>query len=45
MNPIVKTYNETVFENYKGTARFLISHLKNAEAALLGAAALAWVES
>ena len=45
MNPIVKTYNDTVFENYKGTARFLISHLKDAEAALLGAAALAWVES
>ena len=44
MNPIVKTYNETVFDNYKGTARFLISQLKDAEAALLGAAALAWTD-
>lgn len=44
MDPIVKTYNETVFDNYKGTARFLISQLKDAEAALLGAAALAWTD-
>ena len=44
MEPIVKTYNETVFDNYKGTARFLISQLKDAEAALLGAAALAWTD-
>ena len=44
LEPIVKTYNETVFDNYKGTARFLISALKDAEAALLGAAALAWTD-
>ena len=44
MNPIVKTYQETVFDNYKGTARFLFSQLKDAEAALLGAAALAWTD-
>ena len=44
MKPIVKTYNETVFDNYKGTARFLVSQLKDAEAALLGAAALAWTD-
>jgi glucokinase len=44
MEPIVKTYNEMVFDNYKGTARFLISQLKDAEAALLGAAALAWTD-
>ena len=44
LEPIVKTYNETVFDNYKGAARFLISALKDAEAALLGAAALAWTD-
>lgn len=44
MDPIVKTYDEMVFDNYKGTARFLISQLKDAEAALLGAAALAWTD-
>ena len=44
MKPIVKTYEETVFDNYKGTARFLFSQLKDAEAALLGAAALAWTD-
>ena len=44
MNPIVKTYQETVFDNYKGTARFLFSQLKDAESALLGAAALAWTD-
>lgn len=44
MNPIVKTYQATVFDNYKGTARFLFSQLEDAEAALLGAAALAWTD-
>ena len=43
MRPIVKAYNENVFENYKGTAQFLVSSLKDAEAALLGASALAWM--
>lgn len=44
MDPLKKAYEATVFENYKGTAQFLVSSLKDAEAALLGAAALAWME-
>lgn len=41
--PVVeKTYRELVFENYRDTAKFLLSGLKDADAALLGAAALAW---
>lgn len=44
MKPIIQTYEQTVFDNYKGTARFLISSLDDADAALLGAAALAWTE-
>lgn len=42
MKPLIQTYEQTVFDNYKGTARFLISQLDDADAALLGAAALAW---
>lgn len=43
--PIVEeTYRKTVFENYRDTAKFLLSGLKDADAALLGAAALAWTE-
>lgn len=44
MKPLVHTYERTVFDNYKGTARFLLSGLNDADAALLGAAALAWTE-
>ena len=35
-------YRKIVFENYRDTAQFLLSGLKDADAALLGAAALAW---
>lgn len=44
MKPLVQTYERMVFDNYKGTARFLLSGLSDADAALLGAAALAWTE-
>lgn len=42
LEPVVRTYHETVFGNYRGTARILFSGLKEADAAVLGAAALAW---
>ena len=42
MKPLTQPYEQTVFDNYKATARFLISQLDDADAALLGAAALAW---
>lgn len=45
MKPLANTYRQTVFDNYKGTARFLLSALDDADAALLGAAALAWTKS
>ena len=42
--PVVEeTYRKEVFENYRDTAKFLLSGLKDADAALLGAAALAWL--
>lgn len=44
MPHLLETYQHTVFDNYKGTAKFLISQLKDGEAALLGAAALAWLD-
>ena len=44
MKPLIQTYEKIVFDNYKGTARFLLSGLSDADAALLGAAALAWTE-
>ena len=39
---VEETYRKNVFENYRDTAKFLLSGLKDADAALLGAAALAW---
>lgn len=45
MNPLKETYDKEVFENYRGTARILVSALKDAEAAILGAAALAWLDA
>jgi len=41
---LIETYQKTVFDNYKGTAKFLVSMLNDGEAALLGAAALAWLD-
>jgi len=44
MRYLIETYQKTVFDNYKGTAKFLVSMLNDGEAALLGAAALAWLD-
>lgn len=44
MPHLIETYQKTVFDNYKGTAKFLISQLEDGNAALLGAAALAWLD-
>lgn len=44
LDPVVRTYRKTVFENYRDTAKIIYSGLKEADAALLGAAALAWTE-
>ncbi len=42
MDPIKKAYDEHVMEIYKGKAKMLISQLDDAQAAVLGASALAW---
>lgn len=42
MEPIKKAYNDNILNIYKGKAKLLVSSLKNAEAAVLGASALAW---
>ncbi len=42
MDPIKKGYEENILSIYKGKAKLLVSSLKNAEAAVLGASALAW---
>lgn len=42
MDPIKKAYDEYVMEIYKGKAKMLISQLDDAQAAVLGASALAW---
>ena len=44
MPHLQETYQRIVFDNYKGTAKFLISELEDGNAALLGAAALAWLD-
>ena len=38
------TYKKMVFENYRNTAQIILSGLKEADAAILGAAALAWTK-
>lgn len=42
LKPLRERYEEEVFENYKGKTKILISQLDDADAAILGAAAIAW---
>lgn len=42
MKPIEESYNRAVMPIYRGKAKFLVSGLMNANAAVLGASALAW---
>lgn len=42
MNPIKKSLDENVLTIYKGKAKLLVSELKDSDAAVLGASALAW---
>ena len=42
MNPIKKAYDETVLNIFKGKAKFLVSGLEGASAAVLGASAVGW---
>lgn len=42
MKPIQKALDETVMKIYKGKTKLLVSELKDADAAVLGASALGW---
>ena len=42
MEPIKKAYNEKVLNIFKGKAKFLVSGLDGASAAVLGASAIGW---
>jgi glucokinase len=42
INPIQKAMNENILTIFKGKARLLVSELKDSDAAVLGASALAW---
>ncbi len=42
MNPIKEAYEENVLKIYKGKAKFLVSGLDGASAAVLGASAVGW---
>lgn len=42
MKPIEESYNRAVMPIYRGKAKFLVSGLMNANAAVLGASALVW---
>ncbi len=44
MKPIKEAYDNSVLKIFKGKARFLVSGLMNANAAVLGASALGWEE-
>lgn len=44
MKPIEKAYNDSVLKIFRNKAKFLISGLMNANAAVLGASALGWEE-
>ena len=42
MEPLVRAYNEHVLKIFKGKAKFLVSGLDGASAAVLGASAIGW---
>ena len=42
MNPIKKALNENILKIYAGKTKILLSQLKDADAAVLGASALGW---
>lgn len=42
MNPIQKALDENVLKIYAGKTKLLLSQLKDADAAVLGASALGW---
>ena len=42
MKPVQKSMEENVLNIYKGKTRLLLSELKDADAAVLGASALGW---
>ena len=42
MEPIKKAYDENVLNIFKGKAKFLVSGLEGASAAVLGASAVGW---
>ena len=44
MKPIKETYDACVLPIFKDKAKFLVSGLMNANAAVLGASALGWEE-
>ena len=44
MKPIEEAYNKAVLKIFQGKAKFLVSGLMNANAAVLGASALGWEE-
>jgi glucokinase len=44
MKPIEEAYNKSVLKIFQGKAKFLVSGLMNANAAVLGASALGWEE-
>lgn len=44
MKPIEESYNKAVMPIFRGKAKFLVSGLMNANAAVLGASALGWEE-
>ena len=44
MKPIEESYNKAVMKIFRGKAKFLVSGLMNANAAVLGASALGWEE-
>ena len=42
MKPIRKTIDDNILKIYEGKTKLLISELKDADAAVLGASALGW---
>ena len=42
MKPIMKAMENNLLNIYKGKAKLLVSELKDSDAAVLGASALAW---
>ncbi|MCI6984550.1 MAG: ROK family protein, partial [Bacteroidales bacterium] len=42
MKPVRESYDRNILRNFKGKTKIILSEMKDADAAILGASALGW---